>query len=84
MSWGCHASKHVPKHVLKSDILWISLRHQKLFLMWGTLYGNIGSERLVKGQQKVGKSRPTGWQIVVRKMLVNIVQMLVQHRPNVG
>ena len=47
-----YASKHAPKHALKYDIFWTSLRHQQLLLMRGALYGNISSQSLVKGPKK--------------------------------
>ena len=62
MSWECHASRHVPKPALKSDIFRTSLRLQNLCLIWGTLYGehymgiSAGKNLVKKGWQIVGKN----------------------------
>ena len=35
-------SRHVPKRALKYDTVLASLGHQKVYLTWETLYGNMG------------------------------------------
>ena len=73
LSWEYHASRHVPKHALKYDIFWTSLRHRQLCLTWGTLDENISNQRLGKGWQKVGQK------------VIQIVGPTTAHcRPNIG
>ncbi len=53
-----------------------SFRHQKIFLIWGTLYENIGTQKLVKGWQPIVPKVSKCWQ----KRRPNVASMSAQRQ----